>query len=201
MMHEESGGDRTVSFFPNENSVQLPAVRFGNLYESAAMIPLAFADTNCAKGQSVVGPTTRLKFGNGRKMYAFLPLVPWAPSTRESVRRPSPLSVRVTQHIRLASRVKSLPSMPGSATCEGTKPRRCRSIRFDREGLAANFTLLGNHADVVVSFPRMSIGSGTTGVACLQTGRKFIGCEISAEYFTVAKKRIRAAAREAARAA
>jgi len=34
------------------------------------------------------------------------------------------------------------------------------------------------------------MGSGTTGVACVQTGRNFIGCEISEDYFKVAQKRI-----------
>jgi DNA modification methylase len=34
-------------------------------------------------------------------------------------------------------------------------------------------------------------GSGTTGVACAQTGRRFIGCEIDAEYFKIAERRIR----------
>ena len=34
------------------------------------------------------------------------------------------------------------------------------------------------------------MGSGTTGVACVQTGRKFIGCEISPEYYAIAEKRI-----------
>lgn len=34
------------------------------------------------------------------------------------------------------------------------------------------------------------MGSGTTGVACVQTGRNFIGCEISEEYFKIAEKRI-----------
>jgi DNA modification methylase len=34
------------------------------------------------------------------------------------------------------------------------------------------------------------MGSGTTGVACVQTGRKFIGIEIDPGYFEVAKKRI-----------
>ena len=33
-------------------------------------------------------------------------------------------------------------------------------------------------------------GSGTTGVACVQTGRKFIGCEISEEYVKIARRRI-----------
>ena len=36
------------------------------------------------------------------------------------------------------------------------------------------------------------MGSGTTGVACVRTGRRFIGCEISEEYFDIARKRIQA---------
>jgi site-specific DNA-methyltransferase (adenine-specific) len=34
------------------------------------------------------------------------------------------------------------------------------------------------------------MGSGTTGVACVQTGRNFIGCEIDEGYFKIAEKRI-----------
>ena len=34
------------------------------------------------------------------------------------------------------------------------------------------------------------MGSGTTGVACVQTGRNFIGCEIDPTYFAIAEKRI-----------
>ena len=34
------------------------------------------------------------------------------------------------------------------------------------------------------------MGSGTTGVVCVKTGRNFIGCEISPEYFAIAQKRI-----------
>ena len=34
------------------------------------------------------------------------------------------------------------------------------------------------------------MGSGTTGVACVQTGRNFIGCEIDEGYFKIAQKRI-----------
>jgi site-specific DNA-methyltransferase (adenine-specific) len=36
----------------------------------------------------------------------------------------------------------------------------------------------------------MCMGSGTTGVACVQLGRNFIGCEIDPGYFEIAKKRI-----------
>ena len=37
------------------------------------------------------------------------------------------------------------------------------------------------------------MGSGTTGVACVRTGRKFIGCEIDPTYFAIAERRIREA--------
>lgn len=37
-------------------------------------------------------------------------------------------------------------------------------------------------------------GSGTTGVACMQTGRNFIGIEISEEYCNIARRRISEAA-------
>ena len=35
-------------------------------------------------------------------------------------------------------------------------------------------------------------GSGTTGIACIRLGRKFIGIEIEPKYFEIAKKRIQA---------
>lgn len=38
------------------------------------------------------------------------------------------------------------------------------------------------------------MGSGTTGVACMKTGRKFIGCEMQQEYYTIANYRIKHAA-------
>ena len=34
------------------------------------------------------------------------------------------------------------------------------------------------------------MGSGTTGVACKRNNRRFIGFEISEEYFEIAKERI-----------
>lgn len=38
------------------------------------------------------------------------------------------------------------------------------------------------------------MGSGTTGVACMQLGRNFIGCEINPDYYAIAEKRIKQAA-------
>jgi site-specific DNA-methyltransferase (adenine-specific) len=40
------------------------------------------------------------------------------------------------------------------------------------------------------------MGSGTTGVACINQGRRFIGIEKSPEYFDIACKRIEEAARQ-----
>lgn len=40
------------------------------------------------------------------------------------------------------------------------------------------------------------MGSGTTGVACVKLGRKFIGIEIEPKYFDIACKRIEQATRE-----
>lgn len=34
------------------------------------------------------------------------------------------------------------------------------------------------------------MGSGTTGVACVQNGRNFIGCELDPKYFAIAERRI-----------
>ena len=34
------------------------------------------------------------------------------------------------------------------------------------------------------------MGSGTTGVACIRTGRRFIGIEIEETYFNVARRRL-----------
>lgn len=42
------------------------------------------------------------------------------------------------------------------------------------------------------------MGSGTTGVACVRTGRRFIGIEIDEKYFTIAVKRIREAMEQTA---
>ena len=39
-------------------------------------------------------------------------------------------------------------------------------------------------------------GSGTTGVACINTGRKFIGMELDDNYFDIAKSRIQTALKE-----
>lgn len=38
-----------------------------------------------------------------------------------------------------------------------------------------------------------TMGSGSTGVACLNTNRKFIGIELDEKYFNIANDRMKAA--------
>jgi len=47
-----------------------------------------------------------------------------------------------------------------------------------------------NNGDTVLDF---AMGSGTTGVACIQAGRSFIGIELKPNFFTVASTRIQSA--------
>ena len=44
-----------------------------------------------------------------------------------------------------------------------------------------------NEGDTVLDF---TMGSGSTGVACVNTNRKFIGIELDENYFKIAEKRI-----------
>jgi len=57
--------------------------------------------------------------------------------------------------------------------------------------LAAHFIRLHTRPGETVLDPFM--GSGSTGVACIQTGRKFIGCELDPHFFDVAKNRLKTA--------
>ncbi len=54
------------------------------------------------------------------------------------------------------------------------------------EALVSDFTL----ENELILDPFM--GSGTTGVACIRTGRRFIGIEIDPNYFEIARRRIQA---------
>lgn len=71
------------------------------------------------------------------------------------------------------------------ASREGTHPTEKPLALM--AGIVADFTRLG---DMVLD-PFM--GSGTTGVACVQAGRRFVGIEQYARYFDIACRRIEAA--------
>lgn len=48
-----------------------------------------------------------------------------------------------------------------------------------------------DESETVLDF---TMGSGTTGVACVNTNRKFIGIELDPDYFKIAEERINTAA-------
>ena len=50
-----------------------------------------------------------------------------------------------------------------------------------------------NEGDTVLDF---TMGSGSTGVACINTNRKFIGIELDEKYFKIANDRIHKAIQE-----
>jgi len=60
--------------------------------------------------------------------------------------------------------------------------------------LLAGFVTDFTDADETILDPYM--GSGTTGVACVNLGRKFIGIEIEPKYFDIARRRISEALRQ-----
>ena len=55
-------------------------------------------------------------------------------------------------------------------------------------GLMEKLVLIHSNEGDTVLDPFM--GSGTTGVACANTGRRFVGIELDPEYFAIAKQRI-----------
>ena len=50
-----------------------------------------------------------------------------------------------------------------------------------------------DEGDVVLDF---TMGSGSTGVSCIQNNRNFIGIELNKEYFEIAEQRIQKALNE-----
>ena len=58
------------------------------------------------------------------------------------------------------------------------------------EELVKTFT---NEGDLILD---NCMGSGSTGVACVNTNRKFIGIELDETYFNIAKERIEEAVKK-----
>jgi DNA modification methylase len=50
--------------------------------------------------------------------------------------------------------------------------------------------LIEIHSNTGQTVCDLFMGSGTTGVACVNTGRNFIGIEMDENYFNIAKERI-----------
>ena len=64
---------------------------------------------------------------------------------------------------------------------------RCHSTQKPVKLMEYLIKTYTNENEIVLDF---TMGSGSTGVACANTGRKFIGIELDKNYFNIAKERI-----------
>lgn len=71
--------------------------------------------------------------------------------------------------------------------CSSKKERTGHPAQFPIQLAKDHIISWSNEADTVLD---CFMGSGTTGVACLETNRNFIGIEIDENYFNIAKERI-----------
>ena len=79
---------------------------------------------------------------------------------------------------------KSVLNFKSVPNCNGTKLHPTQKPVALMEYLIKTYT---NEGETVLDF---TMGSGTTGVACKNLGRDFIGIEMDDKYFDIAKKRI-----------
>ena len=91
--------------------------------------------------------------------------------------------------------------VPLSTALEATKAGSLGAIWFYIEWLAAYFARLFDwHRSppmiLYTNSERLSMGSGSTGVACVSTGRSFVGIELLEEYYEIAQQRIEKAQAE-----
>jgi len=105
-----------------------------------------------------------------------------------------PTSANYGQHIRVG-RPSDNTRYPTNLVCfsQGRSPN-ARTVHPTQKPLALLEYLVRtytNEGDTVLDFVA---GSGTTGEACITTGRTFIGIEKEAQYYTIATNRLAAAA-------
>lgn len=110
--------------------------------------------------------------------------------TRERIGWPESLAPLVAKLV--GTRHRAVRHMPFTATRLATKPGRSGTIWLDLKRRFADFAGDCVHSYRIPQF----MGSGTTGVACMNLGRKFIGIEREPKYFEIACRRIEDAQRQ-----
>ena len=122
--------------------------------------------------------------------YAFAPLPYYAPGSRVRLSGDGPSSWTVWIVVCRTAEQMQWGTLPGgymrAAGWEKPKHMGGKPVELMR-ALVRDYSRPG---DVVLD---PFLGAGTTGVACKELGRGFIGCEIDRTYYDVAKARIDAA--------
>jgi site-specific DNA-methyltransferase (adenine-specific) len=146
-----------------------------------------------AKRQPLKDHEDVVVFGNNRKQPRYFPLMldREAPIKKGGNKPSKAIPIRQTQAAELFSRQqKSYDKKFPTTTSLQFSSREGRGLHPTQKPVALMEYLIKtytNEGDVVLDF---TMGSGTTGVACANLGRKFIGIEKDEEYFSLAAKRI-----------
>lgn len=95
---------------------------------------------------------------------------------------------RISSHIQSDMKCRGTIWRYAASNTEGNEEKMLHPATFP-DALALDLVRCFSAPESTVLDP--FAGSGTTGVACIQTGRNFIGCEIDAGYAEIARRRCR----------
>lgn len=158
----------------------------GGNFAHAKNMPIKFHEDVCVFSAAPIGHTSQL--GDRRMTYNPQGLVrvnkKWSrPRKYETEHGLSRVSHKL-------ERVIEFEGYPTSILRFGNSDNRERGLHPTQKPVALMEYLIKtytNEGETVLDF---TTGSGTTGVACVNTGRKFIGIELDQGYFDMAKQRI-----------
>jgi hypothetical protein len=110
---------------------------------------------------------------------------------REGISRTLPCAESIADKVRLVPYVEKFSSQKSPLALRRAKAGFLGAVWLD---LVGRVTFLANeiyqHISYITYYCSMSMGSGTTLVACARMGRKGIGIELEPKYFDIACKRV-----------
>jgi site-specific DNA-methyltransferase (adenine-specific) len=87
-------------------------------------------------------------------------------------------------------RLKSIQNGLGEKSIIQTSASRCNNVHPAEKPVRLAERIIALISDPGDTIYDPFMGSGSFGIACIRTGRKYIGSEMKAEYFDIARKRI-----------
>jgi len=118
--------------------------------------------------------------------HAYEPVVVWWTDGAERYVAPVGMGVETPRDWHVADSAGGLLRNKQSGAAEHPCPTQLDAVEF----------VVGNWVRPATTVLDPFMGSGTTGVACINLGRRFIGVEIEPRYFDIARRRISEALRQ-----